>query len=457
MRFLKRRLFSNGPYRINHGVVTPHNKVTDASPIRRLAWPDHLYLTVRQHQGAPGTIVCREGQEVRRGDILVKSGEDNLSVPLHSPADGRVESISLWPDTSGHHVETIILKVYDASPQADPLAGQTSIDELMRLPGEELRQRIRQSGLVGLGGAGFPVWAKLGAPSSESSTIDTVLINGAECEPWLTADSRVMQERGQDIVHGIKILMKITGANRARVVIESDKAAAIQSMRQAVSGEAAMEVVVLKSRYPGGAEKVLIEAVTGREVPVGKYPADANIEISNAGTTSEIGRLLVKGHGLLERVITVSGTAREPGNYIIPIGTSLGFIMEHTGIDQAHSVIMGGPMMGKALANTQAPVTKGVTGIIGQANQHWPEEGPCIRCGQCLDACPLHLNPAALGKLALNREFDTMWNKYHLRTCFECGSCSFVCPSHIPLVQRFRAAKNHIRRKMDRERSKQSG
>ena len=293
---------------------------------------------------------------------------------------------------------------------------------------------------------------KLRAPDGKEP--DTLLINGVECEPYLTTDHRVMLEQTEDVFAGIRYLLKATGAPRAMIAVEANKRDAVQKLEQSLPEGLPVSVEVCPVKYPQGAEKMVIKALLGREVPSGGLPIDVGAICVNVATTAEIGRLLPLGRGIQERVITIGGPGiRHKGNYRIPIGTTVRFALETTGVTGDLSrVFLGGPMMGAAVSNLDVPITKGTSGITAfttaetdEATGH-REIYPCIRCARCVEACPLYLNPSQLGLLAKAEQYQEMAENFHLMDCFECGSCSYVCPSHIPLVQYFRLAKKMIRK-----------
>ncbi len=328
---------------------------------------------------------------------------------------------------------------------------QASLCDPDSLSPAEIITAIQQAGIVGLGGAGFPTHAKLTVP--EGKQVDTVVVNGAECEPYLTTDHRVMIEHADDVMKGIPFVLRATGAQRAIIAVEANKPDAAESLRRAIPAGAPISVEVLAVKYPQGAEKMLITAVLGREIPRGGLPVDVQAICINVGTTAELGKLLPHGLGLQERVITVGGPGiQQKGNYRVPIGTTLRFILDTVGAeDDISTVVMGGPMMGNAASSLDIPITKGSTGVIAFTHRETGsmaarQEFPCIRCGYCVDACPLFLNPSQLGLLANAGRHQDMVDEFHLLDCFECGCCTFVCPSHIPLVQRFRVAKAAVRK-----------
>ncbi|MGM0580521.1 MAG: electron transport complex subunit RsxC [Bacteroidota bacterium] len=430
-----------------NGIHPPENKEeTNKLPIRQFSFSPLIILPLAQHIGAPSKIIVREGQEVVRGQILAES-DGYLSVPLHAPASGVVRKISNVPTISGKMTTGIYLEPFPSSTQ-EILEGNP-IDLETASP-EEILLGIQQAGIVGLGGAAFPTHAKLKIP--EGKHCETLIINGIECEPYLTTDHRVMLEQPNDIFLGIKYLMKATGAKRTIIGIEANKQDAADFLRNHLPKNEPISIEVVPVKYPQGAEKMLITSLLGKEVPSGSLPIDVHAVVVNVATTAEIGRLLPHGRGIQERVITITGPGvKKKGNYLIPIGTPLRYVLEQVGVDESVSeVYMGGPMMGVAVANLDISIVKGTSGIVvfnEKQIQRAEMVYPCIKCGACVDACPLSLNPSKLGILAKFESYEKMAEEYHLMDCFECGSCSYVCPSHIPLVQYFRLSKSIIRKR----------
>lgn len=430
-----------------HGIHPPENKEeTNRLPIRQFSFSPLIMLPVAQHIGAPAKIIVREGQEVVRGQMLAEA-DGYLSVPLHAPVSGKVKKIANVPTISGKMTTGIYLEAFPSSTQ-EILEGNPI--ELETASPEDILLGIQQAGIVGLGGAAFPTHAKLKIP--EGKYCDTLIINGIECEPYLTTDHRVMLEQSDDIFMGIRYLMKATKAKRAIIGIEANKLDAAKFLREKLPQNEAISVEVVPVKYPQGAEKMLITALLGKEVPSRGLPIDVNAVVVNVATTAEIGRLLPHGRGIQERVITITGPGvKKKGNYLIPIGTPLRYVLDKVGVDESLSeVYMGGPMMGVAVANLDISIVKGTSGIVVFNNdqvKHNEKVYPCIKCGSCVDACPLSLNPSKLGILAKFESYDKMAAEYHLMDCFECGSCSYVCPSHIPLVQYFRLSKSNIRKR----------
>ncbi|MBK8977401.1 MAG: electron transport complex subunit RsxC [Planctomycetes bacterium] len=439
---------SSARHTFAHGVHPPESKDdTSGLPIRQFPFAPSFVVPIVQHIGKPAVPTVREGQEVTRGQRIAEP-DGFVSVAMHAPVSGTVRRIGPVPSILGQMVTGIWIQPFAGStqevmdgPPCDPETA--SADEILRA--------IQLAGVVGLGGAGFPTHAKLKIPDGKHC--DTLLINGAECEPYLTTDHRVMLEHAEDVMTGIRYLRTLTGAERIVIAVEANKQDAAESLRKAVPPGLGIEVQVLQVKYPQGAEKMLTTALLGREVPSGGLPIDVGCVCTNVATTAEIGQLLPLGRGIQERVITIGGPGvRKKGNYRITIGTPLRFVLDTVGMeDDVTRVFLGGPMMGQAVSSLDIPITKGTTGIIAFTERETGRvakvrEYPCIRCGSCLEACPIFLNPSQLGLLARNGRYEEMANGYHLLDCFECGSCTYVCPSHIPLVQHFRVAKKQVRK-----------
>jgi electron transport complex protein RnfC len=430
-----------------HGVHPPEMKdETSGSAIRQFPFAPVLVMPLVQHIGKPALPVVREGQEVVRGQCIARP-DGFVSVAMHAPASGVVRRIGLTPSIAGRMVPGIYIEPHAASTQevaeGTPCPPDADPDEIVAA--------IQQAGVVGLGGAAFPTHVKLKIPDGKS--VDTLIINGAECEPFLTTDHRVMLEQADDLFTGVRYLLRVSGASRAVVGVEANKVDAVRHLRSRLPSDLPASVEVLRVKYPQGAEKMLITALLGREVPSGGLPLDVHALCVNVATTAEIGRLLPRGRGIQERVITITGPAvRDKGNYRIPIGTPLRFLLERVGVSaDVRRVFMGGPMMGQAASSLDIAVTKGTSGVTAftddEARRSQRQLYACIRCAYCIDACPIFLNPSQLGLLARQGEYQRMADELNLMDCFECGSCSFVCPSHIPLVQQFRMAKFAVRKR----------
>jgi len=434
--FRKRKTFPHGIYPVEH------KEWTADKPIRRLPFAPVLVLPLAQHRGAPSQPLVQVGQEVVRGEPIARAA-GFVSVPMHAPATGVIQAIDLAPTPEGPKTMAIYLKVYQADPQQVLFDTGHDIDSMTN---EEVVAAVQEAGLVGLGGAAFPSHVKLMPP--KDAVIDTIIVNGCECEPYLTCDHRVMLEQTDALLRGIRLIMRVTGAKRAIIGVEDNKLNAVDQIRAKLPANLPITAEAVESKYPQGAEKMLIKSLLGKEVPVGGLPAHVGVAVFNVGTLAQIGDLLPKGRGLIERVVTVSGPAvANPGNFMVPIGTPVRFLLNHVGTKATlGQVILGGAMMGMSVSSIDVPVTKGVSGIVAlERDEDDPTRRqvyPCIKCGECLKACPINLNPSMLGELAQAREYGLMAQGYNLDQCFECGSCAYVCPSNIPLTQYFRIAKS---------------
>jgi electron transport complex protein RnfC len=437
-----------GGKRLWRGVHVPeHKESTCHLPIRRMPFAPMLVTPLSQHTGAPAKAIVREGQEVVRGEPIA-AADGFVSVPMHAPATGRVERIALAPSARGELTRAIYIRPY-ASASQEVLYGAPQ--EIEHMTPEEIVLAVQATGVVGLGGAAFPTHVKLKVPDGKH--IDTVIVNGCECEPYLTSDHRVMLEHPEQVLHGARVAMKAVGAARAIVGVEDNKMDAVEALRKANGARtdktAGISIEPVAAKYPQGAEKMLIKVLLGREIPSGGLPADIGVGVFNVATLAQIGELLPRRQGLIERVVTITGPGvAKPGNYLVALGTPIRWALEQAGCtDQAASVILGGPMMGASIGSFDVPITKGVTGILvltsRDSNAHI---FPCIHCASCVNICPMHLNPSQLGMLARKERYGEMAAEYHLNDCFECGCCSYVCPAHIPLVQYFRVAKQTNRK-----------
>ena len=427
----------------SHGGIHPieYKERTAGMAIRRLPFASRLVVPLAQHKGAPAVPLVTVGQQVVRGEPIAEAS-GHVSVPMHAPATGRISAIDLWPTAEGPKAPAIVIEVSQAANQA--VLYDEPVDVLALSP-DGIVQAVKDAGLVGLGGAAFPSHVKLAAPVDKP--IHTLLINGCECEPYLTCDHRVMLEKTDALLLGIRIVMRATGAGRALIGVEDNKMDAVRAIADKLPPDGPISVHAVEAKYPQGAEKMLIESLLGEQIPEGGLPLDLGVAVYNVGTLAQMGELLPRGRGLIERVVTVSGPAVvQPGNYLVPIGTPVGFLLQQVGADaSANEVILGGPMMGMTVASLDVPVTKGVSGVVvyaaGDADQQSRTVYPCIKCSRCVEVCPMHLNPSMLGQLAQKREYARMEQEHHLGQCFECGCCAYVCPSNIPLTQYFRIAK----------------
>ena len=436
------------------GVHPPSCKLTASTKIRRLPFPPKVIVPLSQHIGKVPRAIVKVGQEVVRGEPIART-DDWLSVPHHAPVTGVVEFIGLRPGVRGPWVESIVIRAHPGATQED-LWGQPR--DLAAASGGDILQAIWDTGMVGLGGAAFPTHAKLTVP--KQAKVHTLVVNGCECEPYLTCDHRVMVEQADEMIVGTRYAMRATGAVRAIVGIEDNKPDALVAIRAAISRagvvpEGEIHAELVPTKYPQGSEKMLIMALFGVEIPAGGLPVSLGMVVNNVGTLAALGKLLPAGRGLTERVVTVTGPGvAKPGDYIVPLGTPLRFVLDYAGAPgaDARQVILGGPMMGQAAASLDVPITKGMSGVLvllgdALARNERLKTYPCIKCAECVESCPMGLNPSQLGMLAAKREYDLMGSHYHLGECFECGCCTYVCPYNIPLVQQFRVAKQILREK----------
>lgn len=428
-----------------HGVHPEERKeLTNALPIRRMPFPDEVVLPLRQHAGKPAKVRVKVGDHVERGD-KVADADGFVSVPIHASAAGTVVDIDWWPHIDGSMAMAVRLKVDTYAMQ---VPRPRIVPQWEGLTPEQVIQAVQDAGVVGLGGAAFPTHVKLAPPKDVA--IHTIIVNGAECEPYLTSDHRTMVEYPARVLFGVRVMMHTLGVQKAVIGVERNKPDAIAALIAALPTDIDISILPLTVKYPQGAEKMLIHAVTGVEVPSGKLPATVGVVVQNVGSAAAIAEVFETGLPLIERIVTVSGEAvKKPGNFIVPVGTKLIDLLEYCGglTDDVAEVLVGGPMMGLAQGNLEAPVTKGTTGIVALTRDQvrTTELYPCIGCGRCLEACPVFLNPSELGQLAQLARYEEM-EPLHLADCMICGSCSYVCPSNIPLAQLFSFSKLALRR-----------
>lgn len=411
---------------------------TESLKIESLPIPKEVFIPLQQHIGAPCKAVVEIGEEVRIGQVI-GAVDAYVSSPVHATISGKVKAIGKFAHPTGSRTEMVHII---ASDEEEPNGVYTEVD-WTNLPIDEMKSRIKNAGIVGLGGAAFPTHVKLSPP--EDKPIDTFILNGCECEPFLTADHRLMLETPDEILKGMAIIMKVLGVKKGYVGIESNKPDAIESMQKAVS-KYGFEIVTVKTKYPQGAEKMLIKAIKKRKVPTGGLPMDVGVVVQNVGTAAAVANAVSYEKPLTQRIVTVTGNGiKEPKNLLVTIGTRFSNVIEYCGglVDETAQVFMGGPMMGIAQYDLSVPVIKATSGIVCTTDYRQIEPIACIGCGSCVKSCPMFLMPTRLAHLSLIRHWSNA-DKMGIMNCIECGSCTYVCPSSIPLVQWIRVGKQKV-------------
>lgn len=420
------------------GVHPPDYKQTRDKEIKKLSPKGTIVIPLIQHIGAPCEPLVKKGDKVKKGQ---KIGEAKayVSSPVHTSVSGQVKKIHSYPHPMGGKAPAVEVEL-DREDETAPLDPPGDVELLSR---DELLERIKEAGIVGMGGAGFPTHVKLNPPQGKE--IDTFILNGAECEPYLTSDFRLMLEETEKIVKGMELITRILEVENVYVGIEDNKPEAVQSLKEVVTSP--IQVVELPTKYPQGWEKALIYILTGREVPAGGLPLDVGVVVHNVGTAKAIYDAIYEGKPLIERVVTVAGWVAEPGNFSVGIGTTWGDLIEECGGYQENVVklIGGGPMMGIAQYSDEVPVIKGTSGVLVQDTKGLVngEPDPCIKCGRCVDVCPMELLPTSIAESMKQGQIEEAQN-LHAMDCCECGCCTYVCPSRIPLVQWIKQAKGEI-------------
>ena len=423
-----------------YGGVHPSERkeYTEHLALKRFPDPEEVVIPLSMHAGAPANPVVQVGDEVKVGQKIGEAAAF-ISSPVHSSVSGTVTAI----ENRGHATRGECLSVVIRSDGKNTLHGSVQPHKgLEELTPDEIVEIVKEAGIVGMGGAGFPTSVKL----KPAKPVDTILLNGCECEPLLTADHRVLLEFADDVIYGLKAIIKAVGAEKGVIVIEDNKPDAIQLMNEKTADLDNIEVVAAKTKYPQGAEKMLIKRVTGRKVPSGGLPADVGCIVSNISTTKAIADAILTGMPLIERVVTVTGErVKNPGNFIVKIGTNTKDLIDYCGgiIGEDVTIKAGGPMMGFLLTDTNVPIMKGSNGIIAVDTDHTVEQ-PCIKCGRCMDVCPMELSPLYFAKFADEENWQGMKDK-NVMDCIECRCCEYICSSKIPLVTKIKAGKNAVR------------
>ena len=439
--------FPKHPFRTHGGAAVPHHKNTWDIPSSTMPPPEKVILPMQQHIGAPCIPTVKKGDHVYVGTVVGDS-EAYVSAPVHASVSGTVTEITQVMLTGGQMTQAVVVGS-DGKMEKDPaIAPPPPITTK-----EELAKAARAAGLVGLGGAGFPAHVKLNVP--EGKTIDTLLVNVAECEPYVTSDHREALENGRNVLEGVYHVKEILGVQRVIIAVEDNKPDVIQKLSEIADDPKRnpldqVRVLPLKSRYPQGAEKVLVQACTGRKVPAGKLPADVGCLVMNIGSLSFLASYMRTGMPLTLKRVTLDGSAiAHPQNIIVPVGTPIKDVVAFCGGYKADpkKLIMGGPMMGVAITSDELPILKQNNAILAfdQREAQLRQPTACIRCGRCVAACPMHLMPTKLEQAVERQDVEAL-QSLDIMTCMECGCCSFSCPAGRRLVQAIRLGKNYVRK-----------
>ncbi|MBO4647711.1 MAG: electron transport complex subunit RsxC [Lentisphaeria bacterium] len=432
------------PHKFEGGIHPADGKALSASgTIQAPPLLDKYYLVIQQNIGIPPKLVVKKGDAVKKGQLIAEAGGP-ISVPLHAPTSGTVGDTLDIPGANGAPVPALEIIADGKDEWCEPMEPYS---DWRNVPRELLLARVKDAGIVGMGGAAFPSHAKLSPPPER--TVDTLVINGAECEPYLTADDHLMRESAKAVIAGAGICAKILRISKVLIGVEENKPEAIAALRSAARGIRDMEIVPLHVRYPQGGEKQLIYALTGRKVMAGGLPMDVGCVVQNVGTLAAISDAVILGRPLIERVVTVTGSpVVKPGNFRFRLGTPVRKALELAGgiRKEVRKLILGGPMMGFAQSSLDVTVSKNTSGILLLAADEVRqfEAGPCLSCGRCVDACPMRLLVSTLSKVCENERYDLADENY-VMNCLECGICTYVCPAGRPNVQHFRRAKAEIK------------
>jgi len=427
------------------GVHPEENKISAHAPIQKLPFPKQAIVPLGQNLGAPSKPLVKRGDEVNTGQLIAKA-EGFIAANLHSPFTGKVLKVDDAIDSSGYRRPAIFIEVQEEEKWEEGIDTSEAIIREIKADKQAIIDQIKQCGIVGLGGATFPTHVKLMIPDGKKA--EYLIINGVECEPYLTSDHRLMLEKGEEMLIGIKILMKALEVEKAIVGIENNKPDAINHLSELAKQYAGISIQPLKVKYPQGGEKQLIKATVNREVPSGKLPIEVGCVVSNVGTAVAVYEAVQKNKPLIERVVTVTGKAvKKPSNFMVRVGTPVQMLIEAAeGLpDNTGKIINGGPMMGKAITSLEVPIVKGSSGILLMKNEESRRGIPqtCIRCSKCTIACPMGLEPFLLAKMAKLSLYERAETE-KIMDCIECGSCQFTCPSNLPLLDYLRLGKNKV-------------
>lgn len=427
------------------GIHPPERKLSSNCPIEELPMPERVRIPLAQHIGAPAEALVKRGDTVKVGTLIAKAG-GFISANIHSSVSGVVEKLEEVIDASGYPKMVITIKTDGEDTWEETIDRSPKVVREVTMSPEEIVARIQECGIVGMGGATFPTNVKLLPP--KGSQPEVVIINGVECEPYLTADHRLMLERGEELLVGLSILMKAASVSRGVIGIENNKKDAILHLTELAKSFEGIEIQPLKVKYPQGGEKQLIDAVIRRQVKSGQLPITVGAIVQNVGTTLAVYEAVQKHKPLFERIVTVTGVdLPKPSNFLVRIGTSSATLIEAAGglSESCGKIISGGPMMGKALVTDDVPIAKGSSGILVLKKEETTRKPmrACIRCAKCVHACPMGLNPAFLMRDTVFKDWEVL-EKNHVVDCIECGSCSFSCPANRPLLDHIRQGKRTV-------------
>ncbi len=435
------------------GIHPPENKISAGNPIVAVELPKRVTIPLSQHIGAPAVPVVKKGDKVKVG-TLIGRGEAFISANIHSSVSGTVFSVDTITDLAGFQSNVVTIDV-EGDEWEESIINRSEVIREVKATPEEIVAAIKEAGIVGMGGACFPTHVKYMIPNGKKA--DTLIINGVECEPYLTADHRLMLEHAEEILVGVDIMRRALNSERAVIGIEANKPDAIEKMTKVAATFSGIVVQPLQMKYPQGAEKQLIKAIANREVPSGKLPLDVGCVVDNVGTAMAIYEAVQKHKPLFERVVTVTGKhLASPSNFLVRTGVSVEYLIEKCGgiPEGTGKIISGGPMMGKAVVRTDIPVVKGTSGVLllDESESRRKPQSNCIRCGKCVSVCPMGLEPYLIEKLSEKSRWAEL-EEINAADCIECGSCSYTCPSALPLLDMIRLAKANVMR-IRRERAK---
>lgn len=429
-------------YKTFRGGVHPDDKKRSSNYIKieKLPAPKTMIYPVQQHIGKPANVLVKVGDQVKIGQLIAEA-DGYVSANVHASVSGKVVAIKPHIHPNGNMVNSIIV---ENDFKEDYIKDFNDKKDIEKLFPQDIVNVVKDAGIVGMGGATFPTHVKLAPPSK----IDTVIINGAECEPYITSDHRLMLEHPKCILTGIKAVMKAVGAENAFIGVESNKPDAIEKLTEIFAEDERVKVVAVKAKYPQGSEKQMINAVTGRQVPSGGLPSDVGVVVLNIDTIWAIADAINKGLPLIYRIVTLSGDAvSQPKNYMVRIGTPVKDVIEAAGgfLEEPAKILLGGPMMGNAIYNTEVPVLKGTGAIIALTEREIRTTEPtvCVRCAKCVDACPMHLQPLMLRAYSIKKDYAKL-KDFHILDCMECGACAYICPGRQNPVQYIRNAKPKV-------------